>query len=561
MDLKIDSVFIKQPSCSEETGSLTLNISGGKKPYTVTLNETIINDLQLNSILFDNLDNKKSYLLMVIDSEDNIVVYPDEIGIFTKETKITIDIESPQYYNETAPSVKLNIDGYGPYKIQWIKNNEIIAENINELNNILKAGDYSVIIQDNNGCEFSKNFVINQPKPIGASYRTRADITHNNYYSFSQVEKIRNTIIIPKNKFPELTSFVPGDIIKLYHKNRKSNIIDQTIVFDAKTVTIDNKEFYQFYIANGIKLRGLSTLENNNYILNYQDVEYPLSLQFNKEKCCLLIGCLILSNDYSFAFHKNDTIELDIDGSRYKTRLTNITNKMNYYLPMINTTILFIENSNRSIIQAINNDTNSFYVRSLSTKKSQNKGNIILKINDTKGVSNTYKVSCEGLDNDFSQIYYTTSDLRIGGLDCGNYKVKIVDAMDRPVVMINDELISDDSFIVNILGSEQAEYNQIINKLISKQSIEIKSLESNQKTLKKLFKPSAPQIGLANLLINIRPYDSKVEVFGPDNYYYNSNSSYELINNINPGKYKIKINDKSTECYIIKNTTHYINEI
>lgn len=563
MDLKIDSIIVQQPVCSDSTGSVEVFFSGGIPPYTVTLNDSIQDNINNNSVIFKNLNNKSSYLLMLIDSDQNIFVYPDNIGLFTEETSISVDVEPVTFYSETSPSVKLKIDGYPPYLIKWLKQDQTnyIAENQLELINILMPGDYSIFIKDNNGCEFIKDFTIDLPKQPTATYTTRADTSFNNYFPFVSVEKIRNTILIPQHKFPELQDLIPGNHIEIYHKNRKSIKFDQSVVFDAKTISISNQNYYMFYIANGIRISNLIALEKNNYILSYGNKEYTLSLELSKDKCSLLTGCLVLSNDYNFSFNKKDNIQIDVDGTRLQTTMTGLTNRQNYYLPMMNTTILFIENYDKATLDLLNKDSNKIYVRSLSTKKNQNKGHIILKINGLKGVTNSYKVYCEGLSNSFNQIYYTDGNLKIDNLDSGQYRIKIVDLDDHAIRMINNEYINSDHFIINILGSEDIEYKQIMNDLLKNKQVNPESLKNDTTSLPKLFRPVTPKFGFANLLINIRPYDSKVEIFGPDDYYYNADNSYQLLTNIVPGKYKVKINDQSTEFFIPQNTTHYFNEI
>jgi hypothetical protein len=125
---------------------------------------------------------------------------------------------------------------------------------------------------------------------------------------------------------------------------------------------------------------------------------------------------------------------------------------------------------------------------------------------------------------------------------------------------INGQYIEEDLFYVDILGSTKQEQEMIIDRLKKEHGISGDII--NNKTFTKFKKPSSNKNkDSGSLLINIIPYDTCLEILGPDNFYQKYNNSYQLIENLHPGKYTLKINSEQKTFFIVKNDTYYLNSL
>ena len=571
--LVIEFIHIDYPKCYEGTGEISVFIKGGQKPYSIFLKDNTITT-ELNSHTFIGVENNRSYTLYVVDSYGNRYDYSELIELNTKKIEILINYQPITKYGENCPEITANIiNAIPPYKIGWYKTDDPspIVTNKSTLKDILPAGSYFIKVVDSNDCVAIYKFVLESPTPIRVSYHCSIDYSYKNYFNYVTVEKIHNTVLIPIETFPEFMDIIPGDHIKILNKKTKSKV-EQSVVFNVDIIKLFNKDYLFFYIATGLNLSNGTFTPTSNWFLLFKDKEYPLSLKYESRynTCRLIVGLLVLSNNYIQFFNKNDKIEVNIDGNIKYGQIHDIINKNNYYLANTNTTLLHIlDNNNTDLISSLNSDNiDPILVRSMSTMKNDKKGSISLSISGgisyIKGVYDPsimkYKITCTNIDMGNSEVFYTDHNIEITNLSCGRYSINIIDMVSNHQDFINGQYIEEDLFYVDILGSTKQEQEMIIDRLKKEHGISGDII--NNKTFTKFKKPSSNKNkDSGSLLINIIPYDTCLEILGPDNFYQKYNNSYQLIENLHPGKYTLKINSEQKTFFIVKNDTYYLNSL
>ena len=163
------SAEVENVKCYEEnTGSISLNISGGEAPYTISWSHN-------PNISQANLSNLAAgeYTVTISDqsngsiSESFVVDEPDLLVV-------SIDIIQAQCAGERGIVNTIVSGGTTPYSYNW---NGIDP-------NAATAGDHTVVISDANGCYREINYTIVVPKLLTA----KANVTHALCYdSFGSV--------------------------------------------------------------------------------------------------------------------------------------------------------------------------------------------------------------------------------------------------------------------------------------------------------------------------------------------------------------------------------------
>jgi len=146
---------ISSPSCMDEnTGSITVEITGGNAPYTCTWVNAAGN-VVASSNTDCNLTNvvDGTYTLTIMDADGMTISQSFTIEPFDL-------IVTPNIMDQTcdgAGSISLAVSGgLGPYTYSWNPN---VGESPN-ISNIV-AGDYAVTITDANGCTATRTFTVN----------------------------------------------------------------------------------------------------------------------------------------------------------------------------------------------------------------------------------------------------------------------------------------------------------------------------------------------------------------------------------------------------------------
>lgn len=253
-------------------------------------------------------------------------------------------------------------------------------------------------------------------------YIIKPDFTYNSKFPFVSVEQVYNTILIDNsdNNIPQIT----GKKITLVNK-RNNKEFHQSIVFDSGNISIGQTEHTYYTIAPGLKIKNPIS-EKDNYQLKIDDNIYPLSLLMKPKSHKLIIGLLILSDNYYTNFSINDKIELYCDNNLITGNIKNIKNKFNYYSGnRINTILDIISSNNTDILYALNNNNlyDKILVRSSDTTLLKQKGSIRLYCRN----SDKYRlgIKCAGVDNSYYAEYNMIDRLVIDNLSVGKYVLTI----------------------------------------------------------------------------------------------------------------------------------------
>lgn len=312
---------------------------------------------------------------------------------------------------------------------------------------------------------------------FNVNHYTIPDYNSKNFYGLSPVEKIYNTILIPIDDYPEFNAITIGSKINIIYKDNK---IPQSVITEPYLCKIYGINYLKISIATGVRLQGLLPFVYDKYSMEYKSNSYKTSLIFDKSRQCkLLIGSLILSDNYFFAFNSGDTIQIFIDNESEIGNIFTVNNYYNYYLPLKYTTVLDLNPSynteSLSFLNSYSNNIQNLKVRSLTTKPNMTKGSLRL---DIKGVTgNRYKVLIANKTSNYSDLFYTDNLLEIDNLTEGSYFVRINDQdNDRPY-RINGQLNNQHIFQIDILGSIEEESEILKNQFIQKGLINQASLK------------------------------------------------------------------------------------
>lgn len=248
----------------------------------------------------------------------------------------------------------------------------------------------------------------------------RPDFSANSSFPFVQIQKIYSCILIPLD-FLHLDKIKNDTKIILLNSDTNKRL-NQSIVFDHKEIILNDYKYYAIYIAPGIGLEyiysKLSIVINNE--------TYPLNIGFTKKNIPqLIIGQIILHDNYLYRFHTNDDIQLFANNEFISGKLYDIKNRFNYYSPNRITSILDILSTENILLNHFihKNLDHKIYIRSLTTKQNYQLGSIVIK----KSHNHIYSVYCTNTINNKTERHIFKNRLEINNLNAGKYILKIVD--------------------------------------------------------------------------------------------------------------------------------------
>jgi len=365
------------------------------------------------------------------------------------------------------------------------------------------------------------------------NYRITSDYSTINPPVYNKILNLYNTILIPKNLCNINVNI--GDKIYITNLTTQKKY-SQTVVIDCGNINLGYEDYYYFYIANGVTLK-----QDVKYSLTIDNVVLPLSLSINQRSTAkLIIGLLVLSDNYKYEFDGHNSAIINMYNKNYKISIADICNKFNYYVANKNTTIIkILDNSNFRTIQEINTITpqTDKFIRPLFNHNFP-LGSLIIHI---LGVSDTIEYQICVNNN----IYLVNNNkITIQNLESGQYSIKIIDK-NGPVLIntLNNNAWNKDFFEIYI-----PEIKNSINTATT----------TNIRSLPVFYTKTTPKPGLSNIMINL-PYNQPVEIIGPNNFYYKSDNGYFYLNNIQSGSYTIKQNNQSHTYNVHTNDTTYIN--
>jgi len=148
-------------TCAGDDGAINLTVTGGTEPYSISWtgpNGFVGSGASINDLL------PGDYTYVIVDANNctgSQMVTVEFIPDLTADATIT-DITCG---GESTGAIDLNIiDGVPPYDVAW-SNSEGILSNDEDLTD-LPAGEYTVLVTDDAGCEFSQTYEVAENAPI-----------------------------------------------------------------------------------------------------------------------------------------------------------------------------------------------------------------------------------------------------------------------------------------------------------------------------------------------------------------------------------------------------------
>lgn len=355
---------------------------------------------------------------------------------------------------------------------------------------------------------------------LNITYSTKKDYSTANPPKLIKIHKIYNTILIPSNIISSKIN-VSDDVSFLMNKK----IIRQKAAIKSGIVKIYNREYIYSHIAPGF----IDRIPDEIFV---QDKPIRLSKYFDPQYCAKICnGLIVLPNNYSYAFNHTNLGVLSSDNKNMMIHILSQQNKYNYFMANTNNTILgILDSTNTEPLSLLNNSNNNCYIRPLFNKNFP-LGSCYI---ESKGVSNI-RIKFG------NSIFALNNNINIDYLISGKYNIVFLDDKDNPILIdkVNDRAFGKYNLEISI-DKDNNSYNKISSLL-----------ESNN------F--GAPKKNYCNLLINLYPYKTKFELFGPDNFYQNYSNGYQKLYDIAPGTYTIKFKNRSEDITVIKNDNNYFS--
>jgi gliding motility-associated-like protein len=158
-ELVIDNVVVQNILCADSLGSALISVDGGVGPFTYSLNAANQTDS-----LFDDL-TAGDYTFVVFDSNN---CFTDTLISIIEVNSISVNfgIVDLSCFGDSNAQISAIVNG-GTFPYTYTLNNTII-QNTQIFSNLI-AGDYSVLVQDDNNCSFDTLITITQPNEITVS--------------------------------------------------------------------------------------------------------------------------------------------------------------------------------------------------------------------------------------------------------------------------------------------------------------------------------------------------------------------------------------------------------
>ncbi len=160
--LVFSNIDVKHSTCEKDNGSISVFVEGGTLPYSYNWKNNNKDISFLSKI--DNLKQNEEYTVSVTDKNGCETKSTQRINS-SKNPKITeISVEDALCFGDNsgkAQVIKVTESvPKSPYHFEWW--NGSVGEKCENI----KSGYHSVKIKDDNGCENTMYFTVNQPQPI-----------------------------------------------------------------------------------------------------------------------------------------------------------------------------------------------------------------------------------------------------------------------------------------------------------------------------------------------------------------------------------------------------------
>lgn len=163
--LQVRMTYLEEALCVGGTSEITLEISGGNGNYNAVLNGT---NYPVDNSGFITISDvlPGTHIIEVFDSEGCSWIQTITI---TNPTVIDIfhhDITHVTCIGGSDGEISINVTGgAGEYTFTWFNSQNQPIGNTKDITG-LSAGTYTVVVTDENGCEISEQFQINDPEPL-----------------------------------------------------------------------------------------------------------------------------------------------------------------------------------------------------------------------------------------------------------------------------------------------------------------------------------------------------------------------------------------------------------
>lgn len=527
--LSLDLLQIEGLHCYEDVGQMNIAWSGGQAPYTLSIGSE--NHTTYNNVFSYNILANHTYSLTIKDANGCLI---SRNNITKNIDLLNVDIywEPINHYGGSSANVKCEISGgKPPYQIAWFIDGQDkpIIVNKSKITNTLDSNHYFITVEDSNKCKTIKKFFISEPSNIMVNLKTSADYHSNSYFPEEDAQKIYNLLLLPvkKDKIKDFHRKLKSNKLVLNHKNQK---ITQNIVLDFDIVTINNIEYMYFYISPG-----LLAIQQATSKLSIGDEEITLhhNPEFNNQNK-LLMGSIILDQNYEYLFHENDVVNLS-NGDNDKILKTKIkyayTMSGLYLSPNISTIINFLPNNSDQVLDLLNQN-NDLKIQCLTTKSNNKLGEISLYVSG----GHTDSLQVELVDSRHNASYHHVKNhyVNINNLPYGDYKIKVFDKFNT-AQEYNRSIIDGTYYDLTIMKSFQEEQAHSQSEMSNKYNIPHSLLNKYNSTPSKLLFTS-PEFE-NGVLINISPSEACFEIVDTDGSEINS-CGYSVMD-LDYGKYTI----------------------
>lgn len=142
------------PSCGNNTGSITVNVTGGTSPYTYSWSPNVSSSASATGLA------PGTYQITVHDAACNVQTVSVTLTMINFTTSDTVtDVTCNGQANG---SISFTVTGgTSPYTYLWSPNTNSTASATG-----LSAGTYTVYISDSTGCQHTINVTVTQPAPL-----------------------------------------------------------------------------------------------------------------------------------------------------------------------------------------------------------------------------------------------------------------------------------------------------------------------------------------------------------------------------------------------------------
>lgn len=215
------TIKIVQPGCGAATGSASITQSGGTAPYTYSWLPTGGNASTASGLTPGN------YTVTVTDSKScSEIININIIQASSPTISITNKKDAGCFGQKDGTATAMANGGAMPYTYSW---NTVPPQSGATATN-LAAGNYTVTVTDNNGCNASVAVQINEPPSSACgdvffpnAFTPNADAKNDDFGAMGNIAAISNYLLIIYNRYGELVFYTrnPSERWKGYYKGKQ----------------------------------------------------------------------------------------------------------------------------------------------------------------------------------------------------------------------------------------------------------------------------------------------------------------------------------------------------